>query len=77
MTIPKQDLLTAVPLHVTGANVCWKEAFSCLLCKLMIGEQLLQVSGKQFLLHREPNPGSGLPHIRFNLTDVLNMSADK
>lgn len=30
--------------------------------------------GKQLLLHREAHPGSGLPHIRLDLTHVLDVS---
>lgn len=32
------------------------------------------MSGQQLLLHGEANPGSGLAHIRLDLTDVLNVS---
>ena len=43
----------------------------------MLRQQLLQVSGEQLLLHGEADPGSGLTHVRLDLTDVLNVSADK
>lgn len=45
------------------------------LCKLVLGQQLLQVSGQQLLLHGEANPGPGLAHVCLDLTNVLNVSA--
>lgn len=45
------------------------------LCKLVLRQQLLEVSGEQLFLHGEANPGSRLAHVCLDLTDILNVSA--
>lgn len=59
---------------VTVVFLIW---FIFSLCKLVIRQQLLQVSREQLLLHGEANPSSGLAHVGLDLTDVLNMSGNK
>lgn len=44
-----------------------------LLGELVIRQELFEVSGQQFLLHRETHPGSGLPYVCLNLPNVLNV----
>lgn len=57
----------------TALSHCRSENSVVLLGELVVRQELLEVSGQQFLLHGESHPGPGLPHVRLDLTDVLNV----